>query len=458
MSTFGKEAEEKLLSWLKEAQGYIAEDRLSPTDAIAKVALDNQVPFDQVPLLVQAYNTGRQAFQREKCGATGGVLCKMADYPIAVVEDVIKQAYPTHKPVSSALAAEKEAVSGEYSRPPEPNPVLVKAAREKLASVKLPRQEVDRGPGDPMIKMSKAYGQRHRLLKLAEEARYQAVAARDRFLQAVGQVGDYFKQARHEPFEEACYNVEHLFEDPGKAVMEHIIVRNRLKQAYAPRAPKTVQAVSPDRVPYSLVKNAILKGKEMLDAQRKRFRLEDELPGKVAEIIRPFGLGGPPPRSSPLGPCQPPSSSPKEASVFGGIMGGLSVGMGRSMMGGMPQSGEQLVEGTEMELSDPAHVDELRGIEAKAVFNDLLANDEIISGYDPTEVSEAYNEIVQLSPSTAIQPALLRPMLRKRLTAGSVEPFEAQQLADVEKTMRQTDTFGSAGTKGVLSSGSPVLA
>jgi hypothetical protein len=104
-------------------------------------------------------------------------------------------------------------------------------------------------------------------------------------------------------------------------------------------------------------------------------------------------------------------------------------------------------------LEDASHLDELRKIEAKTIANDLMARDEDISGYDPDQVAEAYNEVVKISPGLATQPAVLRPVLRRRLAQGVLEPFEVQQLVDMEKNRRQTQG------KGVLDdNGSPVLA
>jgi hypothetical protein len=98
-----------------------------------------------------------------------------------------------------------------------------------------------------------------------------------------------------------------------------------------------------------------------------------------------------------------------------------------------------MVESVEQDLSSPVHIDELRQIRSRAMLSDFLANDDVISGYAPEEVTNAYNEISQLSPRASSQPAIMRPLLRKRLTAGSVEPFEAQQMADIEKTIKQTE-------------------
>jgi len=60
-----------------------------------------------------------------------------------------------------------------------------------------------------------------------------------------------------------------------------------------------------------------------------------------------------------------------------------------------------------------------------------------ISGYEPDEVLSAYNELAQIAPRAAGQPAALQPLLAKRL-AGNVEPFEVQEITNLEKGLRES--------------------
>jgi hypothetical protein len=63
--------------------------------------------------------------------------------------------------------------------------------------------------------------------------------------------------------------------------------------------------------------------------------------------------------------------------------------------------------------------------------------DDPVSGHDPDQVLNAYNEIAQLAPHLAEQPAALRPALARRLQGG-VQPFETKELADTEKSIVQS--------------------
>jgi LPXTG-motif cell wall-anchored protein len=70
------------------------------------------------------------------------------------------------------------------------------------------------------------------------------------------------------------------------------------------------------------------------------------------------------------------------------------------------------------ELDSPTHADDLKRIRIRAQLENMMANDATISTHDPAMVSEAYNEIVQLSPSAADSPLLMRNLLRQYLVNG----------------------------------------
>lgn len=89
------------------------------------------------------------------------------------------------------------------------------------------------------------------------------------------------------------------------------------------------------------------------------------------------------------------------------------------------------------EYVDPVHDAEMARIRSQAMLNDFLANDPVISTYDPDEVLEAYNQVSQMVPRSALQPAVMRGQLRKLLQQqDAMEPFEANQLVEVEKGLK----------------------
>lgn len=89
------------------------------------------------------------------------------------------------------------------------------------------------------------------------------------------------------------------------------------------------------------------------------------------------------------------------------------------------------------EYFDPVHDAEMNRIKTQAMLNDFLANDPVISTYDQDEVFTAFNQVSQMVPRASIQPAVMRGQLRKLLQQqDAMEPFEANQLVDVEKGLK----------------------
>ncbi|MHC4428988.1 MAG: hypothetical protein ACYS0D_10370 [Planctomycetota bacterium] len=131
----------------------------------------------------------------------------------------------------------------------------------------------------------------------------------------------------------------------------------------------------------------------------------------------------------------------------GGIGSGVLGALAGPTVGGMvgqqlgkavsPTGPESLKEETVGELFDPEHEAELTKIKTQAMMSDFMSNDPVISTYDPDEVTDAYNQVVQMAPRSAQQPAVMRGLLRKMLQQqDAMEPFEAEQVVKIEKTMK----------------------
>ena len=134
-------------------------------------------------------------------------------------------------------------------------------------------------------------------------------------------------------------------------------------------------------------------------------------------------------------------SSEKEAA--GGLLTGALIGGGakpamEALIGG--EGRQRKVQDTEDKLGAPDHENELRKIRAQVMLAEMMSDSENpISGHDPEEVLAAYNDLAQLAPRIAEQPAAVQPLLAKRL-AGNVEPFEVKEIGDIEKTLAGTNS------------------
>jgi len=115
-----------------------------------------------------------------------------------------------------------------------------------------------------------------------------------------------------------------------------------------------------------------------------------------------------------------------------GAMTGL-----KSMMGGQQTPTSEIDSAVIDDLLDPAHESDMQRIKMQAMLTEFMADDPVISTYDTDQVIEAFNQVAQMTPRAAIQPAIMRGQLRKMLQQqDAMEPFEAGQLIDVEKGLK----------------------
>ena len=123
--------------------------------------------------------------------------------------------------------------------------------------------------------------------------------------------------------------------------------------------------------------------------------------------------------------------------LTGAIIGGGAKPIMESLIGGEDVRKE--VDNVENTLGSPDHENELRKIRAQVMLSEMMTDsDNPISGHDPEEVLEAYNDIAQFAPRVSEQPAAIQPLLAKRL-AGNVEPFEVREMGDIEKALSGTN-------------------
>jgi hypothetical protein len=112
-----------------------------------------------------------------------------------------------------------------------------------------------------------------------------------------------------------------------------------------------------------------------------------------------------------------------------------------------------MAESETLKLMDPAHEAQLRNIRAESTLNELLAGDDVISGYGDDDVIDAYNDIVQNAPAVADNRLALQALMRQRLQQGTSSPFEVEQLANINKGLTPA-VGGMLPSRGLRSVGS----
>ena len=133
----------------------------------------------------------------------------------------------------------------------------------------------------------------------------------------------------------------------------------------------------------------------------------------------------------------------KEASLFpafgGPVLPAVVAAAGLDQLRRAPQTptSTQIETDAVRSMMDPAHDAEMHRITMQAMLAEFLANDPVISTYDPEQVIEAFNQVSQLTPRASVQPAVMRGQLRKMLQQqDAMEPFEAKQLVDIESGLK----------------------
>jgi hypothetical protein len=150
---------------------------------------------------------------------------------------------------------------------------------------------------------------------------------------------------------------------------------------------------------------------------------------------KPAGMGMP-----ETGRPQPKEKKTYAPEALGGLVGGPvgAVAAGQIKKIFKPKTDEQIEQEALTELMDPEHEAELVKIKTQAMLSEFAATDPVISTYDTQELVDAYNQVVQLTPRAARQPAVMRGLLRRFLQQqDALEPHEAGQLADVETKLKK---------------------
>lgn len=490
-ATISDTEEEALVNATKQAVDLVAAGK-TPNEAIEKVARDNGFGAGRIRVISHAYNTGQQLAQWR---GGGGILDKLASYPLADAEHIIGQIYGTEK----AAAVQ---ISPDYASPPDWLPNTRKAGLEKAAAA-LPVQVVPPpNPPDPMTAVRARFNMVDRAKQASDDLSRRASAAADQVRTAVAGLVGYFRKAAFDrrPFEEVEATARSYFGADVTPLMDMVYSQARMKALHEKRAsdktPLLKQAADLTASPFSLIKLALDQAAHCRKLREAHTTSEKQLAEAKENVSRPFAKAGAAPQQADSGPWSADAAKLFEKKAFGfgtevaaiaagdiiahkathktedgeddpygdvsdidravnevrdqarirlpmqktatGILGAPAMGaalgtmLGRTV-GTVPQPKDDLVEDAWMDLEDPEHQNELRRIRAHAMLNQLLTDpDEPISAHPPEKVMNAYNEIAAATPRVAENIATLRPILRKRLE-GHPETFETKEMIDLEK-------------------------
>lgn len=413
----------------------LVNDGEHPDDAIYKVAADRQVPAGHVRLMVNAYNTGRTTRHRETHREPGE---KAADFPIADPATILERLYPSR--VKSAAAAERDGgVSGEYGLSPQwYRRAWHEGAMEKAAAAADWRLAEGPVPAYPTVRDQAAGDRillaRQKAAQAADADRMEAARIQDRIVACFEKLAEYFSAPGNLGLAEVRENLETLFGKEGVAVYNQL----RRTRPHLLKLGGVARFHSTMGEPYHTVARIVdLAGRlrEVTSAGEKRAAAaRRELEGLEA----PFA----PARRESL--LDPPSSTGAEKAA-GGFQNNLGALVAHDFMGQVsdtlkPDDRDQVVDKQLAQIATPEHEQDLRNIHTRAMLEDMLAGDPIISGYDRDEVLDAFNDLSRLAPRASQQPILMQGLLRKRLQQGALDPFEGDAIVGTENRLKDIGT------------------
>lgn len=398
-----------------------------PDQAIFKIASDEKLSPPIVSRMAEAYNVSKTlSHMKHASGSARAESFKLAN-PVQILDKMYPAVVET--PVSKAAALFKP---DEYTRSETRN------FNKVAACGPMPKSEKPTPyPRDPSIQERKNYDKREGMKKKASSLLSDARGKFYQVMELAKEAGAYFRQVGHVPFKEVETQVLRAHGELGKTAMDMVYTFGNIKEARAGDVASGMAWYHAGTDPYLAIERLIKVGQEFHTASRVAARAELELSGfeekigavKTASsgLLLDDALGGGPPRSHQV--------KRAVSDLTGALQQAGTLGL--DILGPGAKTEESVRRKTLSEVLDPEHETKLQGLKMKAVLNDFLANDPVLSMHDPHEVATAYNQLAELSPLVAQQPAVVRGMLRRMLQQeGVVEPFEAQQATTIERHLR----------------------
>jgi hypothetical protein len=445
MDEMSKQDERRVLGALERAIG-MTNDGTHPTEAIQKVAEDERFNPPMVQRMVEAYNVSKML---NHLGHVKGA-ARADTFPIASSETILQNMYP-EQPQTTAAKEAAVFVPAEINRPETVNFNKVAAKFSDLLSASDFNKKAEVYGSDPELELKRTFAKRASLRKAEAEALSQV---RRHYFEIIGlakQAGSQFRFVAHRPFAEVEQDIVAAYGSMGKTAMDLIYGSTNLIEKRADINENHRAFFNQNDHPYRTVVAMIRESREFAKAA--------EVAAKASIAVKEY--------EQATG-CRQPMTKASFRNELDSILGGDDsddesfvkksveampavpfvhqnvtdsmknvANIGMSMAGVKPTPYEDVKEEVAREMADPVHETKLQGIRTQAILNDFISNDPVLSTYDPADLTRAYNQVAELSPSVSQQPAVLRGVLRRMMQQeGVIEPFEAQQLVGVDRHLR----------------------
>lgn len=414
-----------------EKTAELVDDGMHPNDAIAKSVIMHKLGADCVSPLVHAYNTGRTTHQREN---GHDPFEKAADFELANIDTIMRQLYPPAQAIKQAAEACKcETSSPQYEMTPAG---VLDRRKSKRIALSMPSPVVEKGAQAPVAKPI-TLGDIDRLKIKAAHARQYEAECLDKLAAGLDAVVDHIKSYQSKPLSLIEKHAHMLFGAAAAPIIEFVKENNPLLCKQARHVQPAKLGESTDSVAIELIKAAIDAGAKVGEATETRNSADFAIKQASAKLLLPVVQQN---NQSFLEITEDDLMQKAALGTAGGVFDVMLGTTAAKTVGERlaPPPVSQLAEAETLKLLDPAHEAQLRNIRAESTLNELLANDDVISGYGDDEVLDAYNDIVQTAPALADNRMALQAMMRQRLQQGASSPFELEQLANLNRSLSET--------------------
>jgi hypothetical protein len=413
----------------------LANQGLHPNDALFKVSSEQQLAPEFVKRLTEVYNTSRMLAHFQTASPE-----KRADeFPLAAASEVLARMYPQDEEPDGVKAARVKCHSTWFGPPPDfTTPLEMK--KEAIAPLPL---EPTHAPTNLDMLLKRARSHLASLKRSADIARTDELYRRELVLDSVVKASQHFRSMEHQPFEKVETAVLTHFGADAKPFMDAVYTACRGERFGEKRGAMadTPRVFDAETEPYCHIVEAVERARQWSKAAAEARLLTENADTFFRGLdTRMRKLAGPWRTRIPF----PFSDIGKNAGVLlptiasASIVGRALNEMGERQPGEFEQQVQQSV--------DPAHETALRTARTRAMLNEFMTSDPVISGYPPEQVMSAFNELSQLTPRVADQPAILRGMLARRLELGRTEPFEAEQAISAETGLKKVEEPSPAPT------------
>jgi hypothetical protein len=261
-------------------------------------------------------------------------------------------------------------------------------------------------------------------------------------LDSITKLAEYFRRPGCEPFLSVKNNMTRLFGKQAEALFNMLEARNGKLSKQASSNREYFSLVNFQQEPYNLVKECLGLAENLLTKKAAFDSFEKQSKAQMEERILPFAQVQDPSRTYGVLESVEKRSFINIANPLGPAYNKAQSAIYEDIVGGEIFNKEKAEQKALSSLQDPKHLAKLRNMQTSSLLTDLMANDEIISSYQPDEVIHHYNEISQIAPRAASQEGVVRAILRKRLAGGqsAIDPYDVTQLLDIENKIKDRDT------------------